>query len=339
MDFFSNLNLGCAVNKVLTTEGMLFDIFVLLATAIFFFVFKRKVKYPLAHFGIILSGVLIFEMFTSPMWDNPHLGAFAYFYKDVSWILSLGWSVMMLSALWIADLIAPKAKELARFGVGLVVMTIAGIIAESVVLALGLRAYAPEVHAALSGIMVANVPLEALYYIPVFSVLIMGFYKYWSFILDGRPAVPIKKGRFVRNFLIVALSVFFFELMIEPMVENRLLPEWSYIYRDISILLTGFWVLLVFVAEALVERFFAAHSLPDRFVMTLLAIAVVATPIEGWLIGHGFRVYGESATRDFVGISMPFSGVPIEVVFAIPLYFALILGLSKFVQLCLDNKR
>jgi hypothetical protein len=57
-------------------------------------------------------------------------------------------------------------------------MSVIGFIAETLVLKLGLRTYAPETLEAMSGYKIFGTPIEALYYIPVFSALIIGFYKY-----------------------------------------------------------------------------------------------------------------------------------------------------------------
>jgi hypothetical protein len=57
-------------------------------------------------------------------------------------------------------------------------MSVFGFIAEALVLKLGLRTYTPETEAVLSGYTFLGTPIEALYYIPVFSGLIIGFYKY-----------------------------------------------------------------------------------------------------------------------------------------------------------------
>ncbi|MEK7118805.1 MAG: hypothetical protein AAB869_04295, partial [Patescibacteria group bacterium] len=146
-----------------------------------------------------------------------------------------------------------------------------------------------------------------------------------------------KKGEYFRNFRIAFVGVFLFELMIEPMVTNAHFPEWSYVYHDISIIMTFGWILLLWLATTLVDRFLPQVTQGRRFFLTLVAIAGIATPLEEWLISHGYRIYSASTQADFSGFLTPITHMPIEVVFAIPLYFALILGFVNYWKITLDN--
>ena len=67
--------------------------------------------------------------------------------------------------------------------------------------------------------------------------------------------------------------MFLFELVVEPMVNNEQLPEWSYVYRDVSFLMTGTWVLLIAVAAVVIDRFLIGLSIPLRFAAALLFIS------------------------------------------------------------------
>jgi len=73
-----------------------------------------------------------------------------------------------------------------------------GIIGEAISAARGTIQYHPELLNAFSGItMLGTVPIEALYYIPVFMLLAVSFAKYWQVILDNKTVEPkkIKKKR------------------------------------------------------------------------------------------------------------------------------------------------
>ena len=61
-------------------------------------------------------------------------------------------------------------------------------------------------------------------------------------------------------------------------------------------------------------------------------------PAELWLIASGYRVYGPSTVAAFTGFHIPFTNLPMEVAFGIPLYFALILSFVKYWEIILDNK-
>ena len=122
------------------------------------------------------------------------------------------------------------------------------------------------------------------------------------------------------------------------MVKNQNFPEWSYVYHDISFLMTGTWVLLIAIAGVVLDRYLIGLSIPLRFTAALLLITALALPIESWLIVNDYRVYGESAVMNFTGHTTPITGVAVEVAFAIPCFLALIIGFIRYWEIVLDNR-
>lgn len=291
------------------------------------------------RFLIMAAGVLIFELFTAPMWQNLRLGSWAYVYEDVSWILTLGWTCLILSVVLVVDRLLPQWREYQRFALYLGILTTIVFPIEILVVSLGIRRYSQEVLEVTSHFkQVAGTPIEALYYIPVFIGLIISFYKYWSFVLDDEPLVPLKRRKWLRSIGLTFLGVFLFEVMIEPMAENAKLPAWSYIFHDISILLTGMWVLIIGLVAVLVTRFFQHFPTLPRFLVAVTIATALALPIETSLIHNGYRIYGASATANFSGYLTPLFNIPLEVVFAIPFYMALIIAFIRYWETLLDNR-
>lgn len=325
-------------DKVATTPIIVFEIVTIIASAaMVFFLSKFKSKI-LVRFGVVAIGVLIFEMFTAPMWHNIKLGEWAYLYKDVSWILTIGWSAMILSVVVLTDHYLHKFSQPRRFGIYLIALTLIVLVAEYVVQQLGVRQYSEEVKAALVGVYFGGVPIEIGYYVAVFMSLIIGFYKYWSFKIDDELMVPVIKIKWLRKFLLALVAVLLFELMIEPMVVNANFPDWSYIYRDITFLMTGLWIVLIWVTTIVIDRYLISWDLLPRFMAYLVVLGLAVLPIESWFINNGYRVYGQSASNNFSGFTTPITGVPIEVAFAIPLYMALIISFIRFWEISLDNR-
>ena len=308
-----------------------FEIFVILGTAVMLVILARYKDRILHRFWIMALGVLIFEVFTGPMWNNYKMGLWAYLYRDVAWVLTFGWSTMILSTIVVIDLAMPRVKEWQRFAAYLAVLTALVVVFERIVVGLGIRSYTPEVMAVIEGsyIPVLDVPYHLFYYVPIFMSLVIGFYKYWSIVLDQEMPIPVPTP-WLWALLVTVVGVFFFEVMIEPMVVNSKLPSWSYIYRDISIVMTFGWVLLIWLALLLVDRLLSHLGPRRRFAAYLVVLAVIALPIEAWLISSDIRVYGGSATQDFSGFRVPLFDVAIEVAFAIPLYMALIIGFVRY---------
>jgi hypothetical protein len=301
-------------------------------------VLRRVIDKLWLRAAVMATGVLLFELFTAPMWINEHLGKWAYIYCDLSWILTLGWTALILGAVVLVDRWRPAWSATKRFCAYLGLLLVLVTIAEIVVVGIGIRKYAPEVLASVSGISLFGVPLEILYYVPVFTALVIAFYKYWGFVIDHAALVPMKKRKWVRAILIAFVAVFMFELLVEPLVENKKFPAWSYVYHDISFLMTGMWVLLIAIAAVVIDRFTVGLPIPIRFGAAVLFIGAMVLPIESWFIINGFRVYGPSAVQDFSGFKTPFTGVAVEVAFAIPCYMSLVVTFIRFWEIVLDNK-
>jgi len=316
---------------------LIFDLAVFGLVMVAFYQLSRIKDKLWQRAAIMAGGVLIFEIFTAPLWVNDNLGRWAYVYQDVSWILTIGWTAMILYVIVMVDHWLPDWKAPWRFATYLGVLLVLVTIAEMVVVGLGIRKYAPEVIESVSGINLLGVPIEILFYVPVFTALVIAFYKYWSFVLDDAVLIPMKRRKWGRGIVLGFIAVFMFELVIEPMVENRKFPAWSNIYHDVSFIMTGIWVLLIGVAAVVVDRFVIGYPVWLRFLAAVMIIAALVLPIESWMIINGYRVYGESAVANFTGFTTPITGVAVEVAFAIPFYLTLIISFIRYWEIVLDN--
>lgn len=329
----------CTFDKTPTATIIGFEIFIgLSAIASFFLLAKIRDKIWL-RFILASVGILIFELFTGPMWHNYHMGNWAYVYQDVSWILTIGWTSLVLLTILITDKLLPNLRDIYRFPIYLGILTAIAFPLEIFVANIGIRGYADETLAVLSGIQLFNVPIEAIYYIPVFMGLVVSFYKYWSFVLiDDEPLIPLKHRRWIRSFVLAFLAIFLFEVMIEPMVANQGFPRWSYIFHDVSFLMITIWILIVGLAAALVGRYFAYQPVPLRFALAMGLTSGLAIPLEAWLIHHDFRIYAENVVHEYIGYQLAALNIPIELAVGIPLYMALIIAFIRYWETVIDNR-
>lgn len=328
----------CAVDRTPTLAGVLFQLAVVAASAAGLALLSRRVEHLGRRFGVMALGVLIFELFTAPMWHNAHLGRWAYLYRDVSWVLTLGWSVLFLLVVELGDRLLPGWRAWRRFLFDVVLLTVLVVPLEWLVVRLGIRSYAPEVRAAAVGGWIDGVPVAVLYYVPVFTALVLGFYRYWCLVIDDVLLIPMRRIRWGRGLLLTLAAVLLFELMVEPMVSNRGLPAWSYLHRDVSWLMSGLWVLVIAITAAVVTRIGLQLSLALRFLMAVGIATAVALPIEYGLLAAGIRVYGPSAIANFSGFTLPVLRAPIEIAFAIPCYMALVIGFIRYWDVAIDNR-
>ncbi len=323
-----------------TTGIIVFEVLAVILICLALLILSRiKKKIPL-RFLIAVTGIFIFEMFTSPMWNNLHLGSWAYLYRDVSWILTFGWAGMILTAVTLVDHYFQKLGRPARFLLSLLFLSVLGLAGETLVVHLGIRTYSPEVKEAVwLYIPFLGIPLNAVFYIPVFMALATGFYDYWCLAVDNKPVMPMKKRKWGRDLIIATIGILLFEIMVEPMVKNAKLPAWSYIYRDLNFILTGIWIVIVWISLKFADKFFINTGLAYRFLIYVVTVGILALPFEAYFIRSGIRVYGPSATENMSGIVIPGINVPTELVFAIPLYFALVIAFIRYWEIILDNRR
>lgn len=335
---YPNLIPSCSFDKTATGPIIAFELFIIIGTIVALWLLARFKDKLWQRYLIMAGGVFIFEFFTSPMWNNHHLGPWAYVYQDVSWVLTVGWTTLILATVILVDTFLANLRAWQRFGLYLLCLTILVLIFEGIVVNLGIRSYAPEVEATFIGYKIVGVNVEVFYYVPVFMALVISFYKYWSLVLDDDLITPVKKRKWLGSLIISILGVFLFELMIEPMVANQKLPSWSYIYHDVSILMTGMWVLLIWLVIYAVDRLFIHFDIARRFLIYLGLIGILILPLEAWFIHNGYRVYGPSAVANFSGFTAVVANIPVEVAFAIPLYLALVIAFIRYWEFGLSNQ-
>lgn len=329
--------LNCNFVEQMTPPTMAYVAGLLAASVAGLFVLRRFLDHLPARLGIIALGILIFEMFTAPMWLNERLGTYAYVYHDVSWVMTLAWSVALLAIATFVDRRWPSARAWQSFGLTLAIFTPLAVLEEMAAVRLGIRSYAEELLQAVSGIQIDHVPAEILYYTPVFGALVLSFYRLGVLVLEDRALIPVKRRHWLRATTLTALGVLLFEVMTEPMVKNVGFPAWSVFFHDLNLILIGFWVLAI-GAAAVVQQVLPEASIPARFIAGMAVVTAVVLPVEAWLMRHGYRVYGESAAGNFTGYKLALLDVPVEVAVAIPFYAALIIAFVRYWETVMDNE-
>lgn len=133
----------------------------------------------------------------------------------------------------------------------------------------------------------------------------------------------------LQKMLILFIGVLLFEIMSEQMWRNFLLHRWTFIYRDVSWVITLGWMNIFIVAMLLVDKFFDKYTEKAKFWLYLLCVTVITTPIEVILLKTGIRGYDSILTSTMTGVSIPFTSAPIEIIIIIPIIAALIVPFYK----------
>jgi hypothetical protein len=288
----------------------------------------------------MVMGAFIFEFFTGPMWLNYHLGTWGYVYHGVSLILTMGLASMALAAVVLVDHYLPKLREGYRYLISILALWPVMVLVEKLVIHLGIRGYAPETLNAFNSTMVPYIGMSwlAALYLPLLFCLIIAFYKYFAFAVDKTPLVPINKTKIIRNFIYTSIGVFLFELLVGAMVDNTNFPSWSYVWHDLTIILTTGWTIVIVFSSWFIEKFYMHKSIYARFIYTVVLGTIIIAPFESWLMHAGYRVYLPSTVANFSGFVAPWINVPVEVIFAVPFYLMLALTFSRYWEIVSDNK-
>lgn len=339
LPFSLGFDSSCAVDRSLTPPVLLAQLVGLVLGLLALAWLRRRLaeRLPL-RLVLMVVPVLGFELFTAPMWDNAHLGRWAYLYRDVSWVLTLVWSVLFLTVVELVERALPHWRFLPRFLLSLALITLLSVPLELVLVALGVRGYAPEVREAAIGGFVAGVPVAILYYVPVFAALVLSFHYYWRWALEGAAVLPMRRIHWRRGLLLATAAVLLFELMVEPMVINRGFPAWANLYRDINLVMSGVWVLVIAATALVVSRVWVLQPMALRMVLAVVVTTALALPIEYGLYAAGMRVYGPSAVANFSGFRFPLFEGPVEIAFAIACYMALVLATIRTWEIVIDNR-
>jgi hypothetical protein len=337
---FNCHTLACSFDKTPTEGTIMYQLFIFGATFIILLILSKFKKNILWHYLAMLLGAFIFEFFTAPMWLNLHLGKWAYIYHGVSWVLTMGLTSMTLATVVFLDIFLPKIKEAYKYFLSILLIWPVMIFFEKVVVMLNVRGYAPETNESFNSTMIPGLGMSwlAILYLPLMFSLIISFYKYFSFILEKKPLVPMKRGKLFRNLIISFIGVFLFELLIGSMVNNVNFPAWSYVWRDLTFILTGGWMVVIWISIWLVDKLFIHKSPVERFVLYLASATVIIAPFEAFLIHYGYRVYQPSTVANFSGFVVPGLNIPVEIIFAVPFYLALAIAFIRYWAIIFDNK-
>ena len=91
-----------------------FELSVIVISIAFLLLTHKLYKSIWKKYGIIFCGVLLFEYFTQALWINKGLEAWSYLYLDVNWLITLGWSTIIIVCMTLVNAHANNEGNLAK---------------------------------------------------------------------------------------------------------------------------------------------------------------------------------------------------------------------------------
>lgn len=172
------------------TGILLYELSIIATTiVVWLFMTKNGYKNVSRKFIILFLGVLLFEIISEPMWLNTGFNAWAYIYKDITWVLTLGWVNVFMLAILGVDYFYGELSEKKKFFLYLLFIAALVIPAEAFMISFGVRGYAEFLLETMrSGVVipVLYLPIESIYAVPIFCSLILSFYKYINYLFDKK---------------------------------------------------------------------------------------------------------------------------------------------------------
>lgn len=331
-DLFQKPCHACAFPKEANTPTIFFEaLLIILALALIWALSKNDKMAPVKFFAAFW-GATIFEILTQSMWHNYNLGQWAYISADVSWVLGLGWAIITTGCIYLIENKMGLASRWKKFLATIGLFTVFGLAYESLGLLLGYRQYSQEVLNILTKINIPfiNVPIEALYFLPVTGALLISFFYFWEQWLGKNIAVPVRRMDFIKTFFVALTAVTIFDVMTHPMIKNVGFPSWGYILGNMNIVLTASGALLLAAIVWLIDYLFKGKGQYFRFTSYVYAALITAVPLEMYFYSNGMRIYGEEFSKVLTGLFIPYTNIPVEVAFGTLLYVMFVMPFISY---------
>ncbi|MBL7051518.1 MAG: hypothetical protein ISS01_00350 [Nanoarchaeota archaeon] len=161
---------------------MIFEIAIIVVTLALLLFLHSKNKDSWKVYLITAVGVLLFEYFTQALWFNQNLESWAYLYLDISWIMTLMWTNVILFSIFFVESLRPKFSEVKKFFTSIGIITLFVLAIEWILIRTNIRGY-PEVILELYETLprlFGIVPLKELIYVFAFMSLVVAFTRYWQ---------------------------------------------------------------------------------------------------------------------------------------------------------------
>lgn len=161
---------------------MIFEILIILITLVLLLSLQSKNKNSWKVFIITAIAVLLFEYYTQALWFNQNLEKWAYLYLDISWIMTLLWTNVILFSIFIVENLKSKTSEVKKFFMSIGIITIFVLAIEWLLIRTNIRGY-PQVILDIyekTPRLFGIIPLRELVYIFAFMCLVVAFTRYWQ---------------------------------------------------------------------------------------------------------------------------------------------------------------
>lgn len=327
-------------DKTINTGWIIVNVIALIGI-VWLLIWGSKIKKQMwMRLIVAFIGVACFELITWSLRKIEHLWTRAYWYTDVSRVLTILWTIVIVTATTIVDTQHPKRTKVQQFFATLGITTILWLIIERFLRTTTIISYSPEAIERISW-YIGALPFEAFYYIPVFMTLCICFYKYRELQIDWNYSKSTFKINHRRDILLWFIGVLSFQILIDPMIIHQNLPSRSYIFHNVNILICIGWLVVLTITNTIIGKRFQKFDLSIRFSYALAISTLLGLGYLGILINTNVLVFSQSIMTTYSQMSFIIPGIKVVsvIAFSTPMFLALIICFVRYWKYTLDQKK
>lgn len=244
----------------------------------------------LYSFFMILIGVSCFELITGSLWKIQYMGSRAYWFWDISWVLTILRSgIVYRTDFYTKD----KSNSIIYYLWASSVIT--GIIALWANIS-GVLSYEPEAIEAMY--FVWWFPLNILYYVPIWMFLTYSFKKYFDGWIFKTYSGSVTKFSWINIFISMLLTLSM-EIIVEPIVTINGLPTRSYLLGDLNIFMLLWWTIIFMVSAYITNKIFYKLNGFAKIWYALFICSMLGMVMQSYLVKNNILVFSNSALQTY----------------------------------------
>jgi FlaA1/EpsC-like NDP-sugar epimerase len=142
--------------------------------------------------------------------------------------------------------------------------------------------------------------------------------------------LQIKDKHTIKKFVVIVIGVLLFEYFTQALWFNKNLESWSYLYLDVSWILTIGWATIVLVSMAIIEYYQKKSSELKKFILTGLVVSIIAFFAEWVVLALDIREYSAPVLKLIQESPLLFGILPLREAIYVPAFVFLIIAFVKY---------
>lgn len=316
----------------LTTQSIYFEIWLFLFSLLILIYWIKNYRFFLWRYFALFFWVFLFEILTSSLWLIEHLWILSYINGDVSIIMSILWTNMIVWARFGYDKLYKTSTLKTEYAFVVIVSTLLWLSLVSWLKIIWVFSYSKEMLQVVeSWILIFGKPLEAIIYFPIFIFTVYSFYKYWELAMFDKKLFENYAISFGKDILIAIGVIIGLWYLLHPLLIVKNTMDYAYLILSfiIILILTNGIILLI-----------KHMSLFIRFLFWSIFFTTASSIILNYFLVNHLVVLSESMKNTYTNKTIFIPGLQItDSEFAgLVILSYLIIAVVKYFKIVTDSK-